>query len=103
LSRYVPRELTERPKMGFGVPVDAWIRGPLREWAETLLDERRIREQGFLRPEPVRRIWQQHVTGFQNHQYLLWNLLMFQSWNDATTLGRYSICEHPDDKISSCQ
>src|SRR5262245_31759758 len=101
LSRYVPRELTDRPKMGFGVPVDAWIRGPLREWAETLLDERRIREQGFLRPEPVRRIWQQHVTGFQNHDYLLWNLLMFQAWNDAIALGRYSISEHVDDKVSS--
>ena len=103
LSRYVPRELTERPKMGFGVPVDAWIRGPLREWVETLLDERRIREQGFLRPEPVRRIWQQHVTGFQNHQYLLWNLLMFQAWNDATALGRHSSCEHVDDKVTSGQ
>jgi asparagine synthase (glutamine-hydrolysing) len=103
LSRYVPRELTERPKMGFGVPVDAWIRGPLREWAEALLDERRIREQGFLRPEPVRRIWQQHVTGFQNHQYLLWNLLMFQAWNDATALGRHSISEQVDDTVSSGQ
>ena len=103
LARYVPRDLTDRAKMGFNVPIADWLRGPLRDWVETLLDERRIREQGFLHPEPVRRIWQQHVTGFQNHDYLLWNLLMFQAWNDATALGRRSICEHVDDKVSSGQ
>ena len=89
--------------MGFDIPIADWFRGPLRDWVETLLDERRIREEGFLRPEPVRRIWQQHVTGFQNHDYLLWNLLMFQAWNHATALGRRSICEHVDDKVSSGQ
>ena len=103
LARYVPRDLTDRVKMGFNVPIADWLRGPLRDWVETLLDERRIREQGFLRPEPVRRIWQQHVTGFQNHQYLLWNLLMFQAWNEVTALGRHSIYEHVDDKVSSGQ
>ena len=85
--------------MGFNVPIADWLRGPLREWVETLLDERRIREQGFLHPEPVRRIWQQHVTGFQNHDYLLWNLLMFQAWNDATASDSHSICEQVDDKV----
>jgi asparagine synthase (glutamine-hydrolysing) len=89
--------------MGFDIPIADWFRGPLRDWVETLLDERRIREEGFLRPEPVRRIWQQHVTGFQNHDYLLWSLLMFQAWNHATALGRRSICEHVDDKVSSGQ
>jgi asparagine synthase (glutamine-hydrolysing) len=80
LSRYVPRELTERPKMGFGVPVGVWIRGPLREWAEDLLDENRLTKHGLLRPDRVRLTWLQHVTGYRNHESLLWNLLMFQSW-----------------------
>ena len=80
LSRYVPRELTERPKMGFGVPVGAWIRGPLREWAEDLLDENRLTKQGLLRPDTVRLTWLQHVAGYRNHESLLWNLLMFQAW-----------------------
>jgi len=80
LSRYVPRELTERPKMGFGVPVGAWIRGPLRGWAEDLLDENLLTKHGLLRPDTVRLTWLQHVTGYRNHESLLWNLLMFQSW-----------------------
>lgn len=101
LARYVPRDLTDRVKMGFNVPIADWLRRPLRDWVETLLDERRIREQGFLHPEPVRQIWQQHISGFQNYDYLLWNLLMFQAWNDAITLGRHSICEDVDDKVSS--
>jgi asparagine synthase (glutamine-hydrolysing) len=66
--------------MGFDVPIADWFRGSLRDWVERLLEKRRIRGQGFLRPEPERQIWQQHVTGFQNHDCLLWNLLMFQSW-----------------------
>jgi asparagine synthase (glutamine-hydrolysing) len=80
LSRYVPRELTERQKMGFGVPVGAWIRGPLREWAEDLLDENLLMKHGLLRPDTVRLTWLQHVAGYRNHGSLLWNLLMFQAW-----------------------
>jgi asparagine synthase (glutamine-hydrolysing) len=80
LSRYVPRELTERPKMGFGVPVGAWIQGPLREWAEDLLDENLLTKHGLLRPDMVRLTWLQHLAGYRNHGSLLWNLLMFQAW-----------------------
>ncbi len=80
LYRHVPRELIERPKMGFGVPIDAWLRGPLREWAEDLLDARRMREEGLLDPEPIGRLWAAHLSGSVNNADGLWNVLMFQAW-----------------------
>lgn len=83
LYRHVPRELVERPKAGFGVPLDAWLRGPLRDWAESLLDERRLREEGFLRPQPIRERWTQHLSGRASWQYHLWDVLMFQAWLEA--------------------
>ncbi len=84
LKRYVPPELTERPKKGFAVPVSEWIKGPLRDWAEHLLDKTRIRDQGLLEPETVHRAWQQHLSGWQDYDTLLWSLLMFQAWHEET-------------------
>lgn len=80
LHRHVPKELVERPKMGFGVPIGDWLRGPLRDWAGTLLDPMRLRQEGFLDPEPVQRKWAEHQSGRRNWQYLLWDVLMFQLW-----------------------
>lgn len=88
LDRYVPRDILERPKSGFAVPIDRWLRGPLRDWAEALLDETRLRREGFFRPEPIRRAWAQHLAGTRNLQHPLWVVLMFQQWHEHWEGGR---------------
>jgi asparagine synthase (glutamine-hydrolysing) len=84
LDQYVPRALMERPKMGFGVPIDSWLRGPLREWAEDLLDPRQMHADGYLNPEPIRQKWGEHLSGARNWQYPLWCALQFQAWHAHT-------------------
>jgi asparagine synthase (glutamine-hydrolysing) len=68
--------------MGFGVPLDSWLRGPLRGWVEALIDERRLREEGFFHPQVIRKAWDEHLAGRAN-QFKLWSVLMFQSWLEA--------------------
>ena len=83
LYRHVPASLIERPKMGFGVPIDQWLRGPLREWARSLLDPARLRREGYFAPEEVGRKLDEHLSGQRNWQYQLWNVLMFQAWHES--------------------
>jgi asparagine synthase (glutamine-hydrolysing) len=80
LEKYVPREFIDRPKMGFGVPIDSWLRGPLRGWAEELLDKKRIDREGYLHSAPIREKWHEHLSGKRNWQYHIWGVLMFQAW-----------------------
>jgi asparagine synthase (glutamine-hydrolysing) len=84
LDRYVPRLLVERPKSGFSIPLDRWLRGELRDWAESLLSERRLREDGFFQVRPIREKWAEHLSGKQAWQHELWDILMFQAWWNET-------------------
>ncbi len=83
LNRYVPTTLIDRPKMGFSVPISDWLRGPLRDWGSDLLNRDRLQAQGFLNAEPIQQAWSTHLTGNQNLQYPLWNVLCFQAWLDT--------------------
>jgi asparagine synthase (glutamine-hydrolysing) len=83
LDRYVPRSFVERPKMGFGVPLHDWLRGPLREWADSKLDATHIARHDIFDTAEVQHIWQEHIRGYSNNAATLWPILMFDSWADT--------------------
>jgi asparagine synthase (glutamine-hydrolysing) len=85
LDKYVPRHLIERPKMGFGVPLESWLRGPLRDWAQALLEPRRLRQEGYLAADIISQRWQEHLSGRRAWHYYLWDVLMFQLWLERTS------------------
>ena len=86
LYKYVPKELIDRPKAGFAIPIGQWLRGPLKDWAEELLDEKRLELEGYFHPKPIRDKWLQHLTGRFDHTPSLWAVLMFQSWLESTII-----------------
>jgi len=88
LYRHVPKELIERPKVGFAIPIGQWLRGPLREWAEALLNPMRMRQEGFLWSEPVQKVWRQHLKGTHDHNAKLWSVLMFQAWLENQAISK---------------
>jgi asparagine synthase (glutamine-hydrolysing) len=85
LYRYVPQGIVERPKMGFGIPLHDWLRGPLREWAEELLSAPRLAREGYFAAQEIRKVWEQHLSGRGNFQHMLWPVLMFQAWHEGAS------------------
>ena len=83
LNKYVPKNLTERPKKGFGIPIGFWLRGPLKDWAENLLNEKKLSQEGYFNTKLIRDKWKEHLSNKNNWQYDLWNVLMFQAWIDS--------------------
>jgi asparagine synthase (glutamine-hydrolysing) len=85
LYKSVPQALIERPKSGFGIPLGEWLRGPLREWAENLLEKKRLEIEGFFYSEPICQKWKEHLSGTRDHTASLWTVLMFQAWLEETS------------------
>ena len=85
LHRHAPAELFDRPKAGFGIPIGAWMKGPLRDWAEALIDERRLKSDGFFDSARIRRRWEEHLAGRRDAQTALWTVMMFNAWQDEVT------------------
>jgi asparagine synthase (glutamine-hydrolysing) len=83
LKKRIPLEFFNRPKMGFSTPMDRWLRGPLRDWGESQLEETRLRREGFFDVAEVRRLWNEHQQGKRNRAYMLWGILMFQAWHET--------------------
>ena len=100
LYRRVPRDLVERPKSGFGIPLGTWLRGPLRNWAESLLDSSRLRQEGYFISEPIQQKWREHLSGQREREAQLWNILMFQAWLEETVK---SACSTPETVAATAQ
>jgi asparagine synthase (glutamine-hydrolysing) len=92
--KYVPRNLLQRPKMGFGVPIDEWLRGPLKEWAGDLLSPSSLSRSGLLDPAPITKKWDDHQAGGRNWQHFLWNVLMFAAWHETYRTSRPTHSDH---------
>ena len=84
LYNYVPQTIVERPKWGFAIPLHDWLRGPLRDWADTLIDETRLESEGFFNPKEIRRVWEEHLSGKRNRHTQLWSVIIFQAWLDRS-------------------
>ena len=83
LEKYVPNQLLDRPKMGFGLPLDIWLRSSLKEYADTMLCQKKLIEDEFLDQKKITKIWEEHLSGKKNHQHVLWNVIMYQSWKET--------------------